>query len=242
MSEVAVSRTLYSSETQVRRLSEIYAPCFMLILQLRGAPYTGAADVLRRRIKDLLNRAERKAGLTSASEEDIRMATFALVAFIDEAILSSEWPDKNSWLASPLQLELYDRFDAGEAFFTRLEHLRSEPDARGEVLEVYYLCMALGFKGKYKLEGQEQLRILIEDTFATLRRLPGIGPGPLAPHGRPRDQLATEVKNKLPTWVIVVCAVTIGLFVYIGLRISITNIADETAVAIGTASQTEAMR
>jgi type VI secretion system protein ImpK len=241
MAEAATARALVFNPAQTRRLSEIYAPCFTLILHLRGAPYAGDPDVLRRRIKDLLDRAARDARET-ASDEDIRMATFALVVFIDEAVLSSEWPGKQHWLASPLQMELYDRFDGGEAFFTRLDRLREEPGVRAEVLEIYYLCMALGFKGKYRLENQEELRIRIEDTYATLRRVPGMGPGELAPHGRPRDQLAAEVKTKLPTWVVVVCAVAIGLFFYVGLRFSITNVAQENAAAIGAAAQVETTR
>lgn len=225
-------------EGRTRRLAEIYAPCFTLILQLRGAPYSGTPDVLRRRVKDLLERASREARQASASSDDVEMAVFALVAFLDEAILSTDWPQKEKWLAKPLQLEMYERFDAGEAFFERLESLREKPESRFEVLEVYYLCMALGFKGKYRFHGQDQLRMLIEETYAQLRNGSGIGSRVLAPHARPRDQLATEVKQKLPTWVIVVFAVAVGLVVYVGLRVSITNIANEAAAAIEAASQT----
>lgn len=32
-----------------------------------------------------------------------------------------------------------------------------------DLLELYYLCLALGFEGKYKLQGREQLRALIQD-------------------------------------------------------------------------------
>ena len=130
------------------RLADVYAPCFSLALQLRATNEYGDAEVLRRRIKHLLETTRHEAKRTGLAPEDVREAEFALVAFLDETLLSSEWSQKDRWLARPLQLELYDRYDAGEAFFDRLDGLRANPGLHAEVLEVYYLCMALGFKGK----------------------------------------------------------------------------------------------
>jgi type VI secretion system protein ImpK len=201
-------------EARARRLAEIYAPCFTLVLQLRAAADFGDAAVLRRRILDLLDLSEREAMRAGIPSEDLRLAKFALVAFLDETILSSDWHQKDRWIAQPLQLELYDRYDAGEEFFVQLERLRAQPAAHAEVLEVFYLCMALGFKGRYQIVQQEQIRVLIEGTYADLSRLPGMVAGALAPHGKPRDQVATEVRSKLPTWVIVAAAAVVALVLY----------------------------
>ncbi len=219
-------------ESADKRLAEIFAPCFTLILQLRATEEFGDAEVLRRRIKDLLDDAEREALRTGVSPDNIQMAKFALVAFIDETILSSDWSQKDEWVSTPLQLELYDQYDAGEVFFDRLKQLRQNPKANAEALEVYYLCMTLGFKGKYQLHEQERYREIIETTYEELSRLPGMGTKDLAPHGQPRGQVAQEVKSKLPTWVIAAAAVLIGLLVYTGMYVYITDTAGDTAAAI----------
>lgn len=232
MQVAEASRSLASWENNPRRLSEIFAPCFTLILQLRASRHYGDPEVLRKRIKELLERSEREGQRAGIDSEDLRTVKFALVAFVDETILASEWPQKEYWLARPLQLELYNRFDAGEEFFVRLEGLRTRPKENVEVLEVYYLCLALGFKGQYQIHGQEQLRILIEDIYAQLARIPGMTSNVLAPNGRPRDQIATEVKSKLPAWVIVAFAATIGLIVYLYLYIDIGNVAGEVSRSI----------
>lgn len=216
-------------EGDIRRLAETYAKCFALILQLRATDEYGDAAQLRGRILDLLERARREAQRASGTVEDAREAEFALVAFLDETILSSNWSEKDHWLAEPLQLELYDRYDAGEEFFVRLGQLREDAGGRPEVLEVYYLCMALGFKGRYLLHDQEKLRNLIEDTYAELSGTPGMQLQTLSPHGEPRDQVATEVKSKLPAWVIAVAALTIGLFIYLGMSLYISDTAGDTA-------------
>ncbi len=227
---VAEARSeLLFDEAQDRRLAEIYAPCFTLILQLRASHEFGEAEMLRQRVKDLLDRSEREASRLGVSSEDLRQAKFTLVAFIDETILSSEWSQKDRWVAKPLQLEFYDRYDAGEEFFVRLEGLLAQPTGHADVLEVFYLCMALGFKGRYELYEQERLRILIEDAFAVLNRTPAMGSGELSPHGKPRGQMATEVRSKLPVWVIAVFAVGLALLIYIGMSLSMNSTADRAA-------------
>lgn len=229
-------------EAKTRRLSEVYSPCFTLVLQLRSTDAFGDAELLRQRIKRLLEKAGQDAARAGAAHEDVQAAKFALVAFIDETILSSEWAQKDHWLARPLQLEIYDRYDAGEEFFVKLDELRAQRNLRAEVLEVYYLCMALGFKGRYQLHDQERLRLLIEETYAELKRTPGMGVGVLSTHGKPRDQVATEVKSKLPAWIVIVGAAVLGLVIYLGMSFYISRAAQDTVRAIDDVPRTEVVR
>lgn len=225
-------RSVRFDEQAGQRLAEIFAPCFTLILNLRSTDEFGEPEALRRRTKELLDDAERAALQTGVAPDTIRTAKFALVAFIDETILSSEWRHKEEWASTPLQLELYDQYDAGEVFFDRLAQLRENPRANAEAMEIYYLCMALGFKGQYQIHGQEKLREIIENTYEDLRHLPGMEGKDLAPHGTPRGQVAEEVKSKLPTWVIVATAALIGLLIYAGMSLYISDAAEETASSI----------
>lgn len=224
--------SVFSDDLSDGRLAEVFAPCFTLILKLRAGTEFGDSDTLRRRTKDLLDDAEREALQAGASPDEIRNARFALVAFIDETILSSDWSQKKNWASTPLQLELYDQYDAGEVFFDRLESLREDPAGNAEVLEVYYLCMTLGFKGQYQIHGQERLRETIENTYEELRSLPGMGSTELSPHGTPRGQVAQEVRSKLPTWVIATAAAFVGLLIYTGMYFYISDTADQTATEI----------
>lgn len=225
----------YFDEARTARVAEIYAPCFALILQLRAVDDFGSADALRTRIIDLLRRTERDALRAGYQREELDDVQFAIVAFIDETILSSNWQEKDQWLAKPLQLELYDRYDAGEAFFERLSALRDEPADWADVLEVYYLCMALGFKGRYLVHEQEKLRHLIEETHGHLNRVHGRRPSDLSPHGLPGDQVATEVRSKLPPWAIAVAAFALALIVYVGMSVYISRSASNTASVINEA-------
>ncbi len=86
-------------------------------------------------------------------------------------MLTSRWQAvKEPWLGKPLQLEHFGTFAAGEEFFRRLDAIRASQDPqRLDVLEVYTLCLCLGFKGKYGgVQGLETLRQLREELTGEL--------------------------------------------------------------------------
>ena len=212
-----------------RRLAELFAPCFTLIVQLRETDAYGEPEALRQRIKDLLSSVEQEARQAGAAPDTIKEAQFAVVAFTDEAVLSSEWPSRDYWMAKPLQLELFKRFDAGEEFFVRLRRLQEQPSLHAELLEVYYLCLALGFKGQHMLHDQGRLPTLISETAQALEQALGSRGGTLSPRGTPHGQVVQEMRRKLPAWVIVVAAAVIGMAVYLGMYVYVSNASDEAA-------------
>lgn len=215
-----------------RRLVELYSPCFVHVLKLQKMDDFGDGEGLRTQIFELLDQCESAAEEAGVPEDDIEDATFALVAFIDEVILSSNWAGTDEWMKTPIQLELYDQFDAGEVFFDRLEKLQDAPSANAEVLEVYYLCMTLGFKGKYQLQEQQKLREIIEATADTLSTLPETKTEEMAPNARPDDQTKTEIQSKVPTWVIAAAAALLAVLLYGGMHLYISASARGVATAI----------
>ena len=76
----------------------------------------------------------------------ILVALYAIVAFMDEQILRSQWSGRQQWMSQPLQLTYFNENTAGEGFFTRMQALEQRPN-QAHVLEIYYLCLALGFRG-----------------------------------------------------------------------------------------------
>jgi type VI secretion system protein ImpK len=107
------------------------------------------ADILR-----LLTESQNRMDRGNFSQEDYDLARFAVVAWVDETILNSPWNEKDKWQREQLQRIYYQTTDAGEIFFDRLNSLG--PHQR-DVREVYYLCLALGFKGRYIHEGDDYL-------------------------------------------------------------------------------------
>lgn len=215
-----------------RRLAELYSPCFVHILELQSTDDYGDSEAVRKQIYDLLDQCEEAAKEAGVPAEDIEHAKFAVVAFIDETILSSDWQGTDEWMKTPIQLELYDQFDAGEVFFDRLQELQEDPEFNAGVMEVYYLCMTLGFKGKYQLQQQEKLREIIDSTAEILAEVPETRTEEMAPHAQPQDQTETEIRSKVPTWVIAAGTALLGVLLYGGMHLYISASARGVATAI----------
>lgn len=81
--------------------------------------------------------------------EHYEKARFAVIAYIDETLLSCGWQHAGQWNANQLQKSYYDTAKAGEDFFNRLSELTLIDPADRDVREVYYYCLALGFAGRY---------------------------------------------------------------------------------------------
>jgi len=99
------------------------------------------------------------------SEEQYNMAKFAVVAFIDEAIVTSGWEHGETWQKELLQTTHFQTVKAGAAFFDRLNALHAVNPAERDIREVYYYCLALGFKGKYyRPDDRQELAAMRERT------------------------------------------------------------------------------
>jgi type VI secretion system protein ImpK len=78
-----------------------------------------------------------------------QMVEYALAVTADELIINSRWRHSRDWEDGENLLE-YRRFQtrvAGVEFFERLKKIR---DSQTEVLEIYYACLAVGFRGQFR--------------------------------------------------------------------------------------------
>jgi type VI secretion system protein ImpK len=162
-----------AEQRQNENLPLLYQSLLTGILRIKTNKQ-GIADgsSFRRRTRTALQEVERVATTIGYESRDIRDTQFAVVAFLDAVILNSKDPVRAEWERMPMALELYGYADAGVVFFEKLEQFRSRRNSEelADVLELYLLCLLLGFEGRYsgahrgELEATiEGLRMRIED-------------------------------------------------------------------------------
>src|SRR5664279_2730327 len=132
---------------------------------------------MREAIKTAIQEARNQAGYNA---DDIKMATLALVGFLDESILNTHNPIFADWPRKPLQEELFGIHMAGEIFFRNLEQLMGRPDSAdlADLLEVHYLCLLLGFGGRYSIGNKGDLQSITQATGERIRRIRGVSSDP----------------------------------------------------------------
>jgi type VI secretion system protein ImpK len=210
-----------------KTLADISAECLMLILQLRAANDYGDPSALKTKVVDMFDGFEQNARSAGIDNEKIRQAKFALVAFLDETIISSSWQRKNEWLTEPLQIKLFDTFNAGEEFFTNLHNLRQRASSNKDVLEVYYLCLTLGFKGMYQLQSPETLRRVVDDLNLELHPELYNAIDAISPNAKPKENFIQVVRGGIPLWVYPVSVIIICIVFYFIMSVSISGKAED---------------
>lgn len=98
----------------------------------------------RVRIRNELDRAEAILG----QSEDWMLAKYALVTWIDEVLIEAPWEGAAYFKNNKLEFEIFRSADAYVEFY------RKARDASGlrkkDALEVFYVCVIMGFRGLYR--------------------------------------------------------------------------------------------
>jgi type VI secretion system protein ImpK len=131
--------------------------------------------VFRQQVIDALKIADQQARNQGYNSEDIKLAIFAVVAFVDESVLNLRLPVFADWPRRPLQEELFGHHIAGEIFFKNLQELLGKSDSQdlADLLEVYLMGLLLGFAGRYSLGDRGELRAITNATEEKIRRIRG---------------------------------------------------------------------
>lgn len=187
---------------------------------------------LRQRCLDLLAEFQARAARAGYGHDLVDAARYALVALIDERVMSLEAPIRDAWASAPLQIRLYEAFNAGEAFFDRLAAFRNPTSAdRADVLEVFHLCLCLGFKGRFGDPAMADARNqLIAQIANDVRAARGGLNAPLSPGWEPRGASVQGPHPGrwcgLPLWSVPLGVAVLALLAWFGASAWITAAVD----------------
>lgn len=144
------------------------------------------ADSFRQHIKQVLALAEQEGRRAGYTDEEVRLVLYAVITFLDESVLNSTQVMFADWPRRPLQDEIFGGHLGGELFFQNLQALLARPDSEdlADVLEVYQLCLLLGFHGRYSAGESGELQMLVSRVAEKIQRIRGPF-GELSPSWKP---------------------------------------------------------
>lgn len=182
------------------RLAPLLQDPLTAVVRLRaGRSAVPDAATFRATLIQQLAAAEQEALRLGFTTQDARLALFAVVAFLDESILNARHPAFADWARRPLQDELFGGHMGGEWFFQHIDQLLARPDSPElpDLLEVYALCLLLGFHGKFGNGDHASLHAIttrVADRLARLGRMNAT----LAPHWMPPEDAVVARDPWLP--------------------------------------------
>jgi len=199
-------------------LALLFQDVLTAVVRLR-ANRQGVTDpnAFRHHMREALKTAASQALSAGYTAEDTKHATFAAVAFLDESVLNTQNAIFTEWLRNPLQAELFGTQIAGEEFFSSLQQLLGRADSNdlADLIEIHYLCMLLGFGGRYSAGNRGELAQIMQMTGDKIRRVRGRFGGLSPAWQPPKEKAVTRTDPWVKRWGIIaaVClAVTILMF------------------------------
>jgi len=186
-----------ASPTSADNLALQLQELFTAIVRLRSRRQeVSNAEMFRGQVLNSIKTAEQAARAAGYTDADIKLAVFAVVAFIDESLLNLRQAVFNDWVRRPLQEEMFGRHVGGEVFFDHLQELLERRDSVevADVLEVYYLCLLLGYLGRFSISSKGDLHALMQRTSDKIHRIRKSGPD-LSPQWALPPEAARQLRS-----------------------------------------------
>ena len=184
------------------------------------------AEVFRAQVRQSLQAPMHQARALGYPGETVQAAVFAVVALLDESVLNLQDPVFAQWARRPLQEELFGGHLAGETFFRNLRDYLRQPDSPllADVLELYCLCLLLGYRGRHALGGSGELYAQLREARGRIQRIRGdarLGAGEVQP-APDANRLVPERLNHYLLWTTCVLAVLL-LLAFAGYHVSLSS-------------------
>jgi type VI secretion system protein ImpK len=189
-----------------------------IVPQLRATPQHADPSGLRDYLAQNIKTFEARAKAAGAAPEKVIAARYALCTLLDETVASTPWGSSGIWAKHSLLVMFHNETFGGEKFFQLLAKVAENPTANRDLLEFMYVCLALGFEGRYRVidNGRAQLEALRERLAQLLRNHQNGYERALSPHWQGVDDHRSRVLSTLPLWVVfAICGVLLlGIFVF----------------------------
>ncbi|MDV3438523.1 DotU family type VI secretion system protein [Pseudomonas otitidis] len=204
-------------------LENAAGPMLALLTRLRNTIAHPMPASLRAQLLGYLRQFEEKARAASVPQDEVMLSRYVLCTALDEAVMSTPWGSASEWGKQSLLITLHNEAWGGEKVFQLLDHCLQNPRQRLHILELLYLCISLGFEGRYRVmnDGRSQLDALRERVAATIRATHGEIERELSPHWRGLVVARDRLRQFLPPWVVIAIGAALLLALLFGMRLKL---------------------
>jgi type VI secretion system protein ImpK len=206
-------------------------PLLNVIPQLRTSAQHPNPTALRDRLAQGVRQFEAQARASGFSTEKIVAARYALCTLIDETATSTPWGASGAWAQHGLLALFHGEVGGGERFFQLLARLAENARDNVDLLELMYVCLQLGFEGRYRVTegGQRQLEAIRQRLLSMIRQQRGEYERDLSPNWRGVSAAAQPRLGWLPLWAMGAVAVLLLVVIFLGFRLSLSRASDTLA-------------
>ena len=202
-----------SDNSLINASAELLSVCGTLSRLRPGEEINSTRTELARAIIDLKYKVVRLDYPPSVAENLCLL--YAIV--VDEFVLLRPWATESGWENRTLVADLFGFRDGGDRFYNIADRALMQPKVLSEFLEIVYIFLKLGYRGKYNKSGEHERDRLIVRIETSLNLVPtehvAVAAGrAFKKYHAPGRVIATSTKIFLSA--LIVAAITFGLVAY----------------------------
>lgn len=208
-------------------LIEAASPVLFRATQIRNTATNSDVYGLRARFVNDLAAFDQRSRQSGEPAELLTDARYALCTFVDETVLNTPWGSQSKWQEESLLSTFFNETWGGDRFFSILDRAKQQPARNLALLELLFVCLVLGFEGKYHVleRGRARLEEVIDDLFRILRAQRGDLDRELSPRWRGVETDGKGVASYLPLWVLASVAGALLVSLYLAFRFALSGTA-----------------
>ena len=217
----------------LNRLIEAANPILAAVPQIRHALRHPDPVSLRTRLREQLAAFEHGARAAGVDGSQLEIAVLALCALLDDSASATPWG--REWAGAGLLAEVRPQAGADD-FFTHLDKALAGPAARNELLEFFYVCLALGFEGRYRngAGGRQALAQIRTRVFDVLAKPQPRTPLELSARWQAAPVPARRVPGGIALWAAASACALVLAGLYFAYAISLGSLSDPVARELAT--------
>ncbi|MBA6421671.1 MULTISPECIES: type IVB secretion system protein IcmH/DotU [Pseudomonas] len=188
------------------------------IVRLKHSLQSEDLYLLKERLASEIKLFEHRALQESADSGQVMGARYVLCTALDEAVVTTPWGNESEWSQMSLLSSFHNETFGGEKFFILLDRLARNPVKHLDMLELMYVCLSLGFEGKYRVmpRGLLELENIRDSLFRQIRQIRGDVPREISPHWQGLKGEGRRLVRYAPWWLVTALTLTCLAVLYGG--------------------------
>jgi type VI secretion system protein ImpK len=213
-----------------------------LVSKLRILAFHHAINELQEQLVDAIRNFEDRTRQQGSSPEQVKIASYFLCSLLDETVMNTPWGNQSNWGHHSLLVQFHNEAWGGERFFQILDRVKQHPAQNLSLLELSYLCLSLGFEGKFRVAGSsvreiEQLR---QELFLLIQRTRGDSERALSARWKGLRGIRSPLMQYVPLWVMIAVAGSLLMLTYLGFSYAANSASDRVYKELSVLARQEA--
>ncbi|MBD8577090.1 DotU family type IV/VI secretion system protein [Pseudomonas syringae] len=194
------------------------SPLLSSIRQIKYHRDGQGIDVLNQQLRVQVRQFDYQALRSGIDSDQVGIARYVLCTVLDEAVVTTSWGEQSDWAQDSLLSHFHNETFGGEKFFSLLEQLSKNPVRHLPLLELMYVCLALGFEGKYRrgTRGTVALQEIRDALYRQIRQLRGDASSELSPCWQGLKPPRRDTPSIVPGWLVVLFTGVALIMMYSG--------------------------